>query len=181
MDQEAALWRRFFVRLEGNANGAHRDFVTRLQRAGYIEVDSPVNSDFLVVFCPIVSRVGTDISEALEKIPGNKAAMLVVMHQTFNPDHVVAQSSRLVEKPNVRLTVDCLFYNGKLLDSNRNDIAWFEIQKFLGVPISQSNALSAVPNFCRNERRTKTMMAAAVLLLLILIVIILLVYFLQFK
>ncbi len=56
------------------------------------------------------------------------------MHHTFDPDHVVAESRRLVEKPNIRLTVDCLFYEDKLLNCERNDIAWFDILKCIGVP-----------------------------------------------
>ena len=59
------------------------------------------------------------------------------MHHTFSPDHVVAGSRRQVTNPNVCLTVDCLFYKDKLLNSYRNDIAWYEIQKALGVPASQ--------------------------------------------
>ena len=61
----------------------------------------------------------------------------MVLHHTFNPNYVVADSSRQVTNPNVRLTVDCLFHDGKLLKCNRNDIAWYEIQKALGVPAPQ--------------------------------------------
>ncbi|MGL5761062.1 MAG: hypothetical protein ACRCXS_06580, partial [Cetobacterium sp.] len=39
--------------------------------------------------------------------------------------------------PNVHLTVDCLFYEGRLLECNRNDIALLDIKKFLGVSASQ--------------------------------------------
>ena len=66
-----------------------------------------------------------------------KPTILVVLHHTFNPNHVIAGSRRQVDKLNVRLTVDCLFYEGKLLKCNRNDIAWYEIQKALGVPAFQ--------------------------------------------
>uniref|UniRef100_A0A8C4NNH4 Uncharacterized protein n=1 Tax=Dicentrarchus labrax TaxID=13489 RepID=A0A8C4NNH4_DICLA len=84
-------------------------------------------SDYLLVFCPVASRVGTDVSEALENLPGGKPAILVVMHHTFNPDQVLAESRRLVNNPNVKLTVDCLFYEDKLLTSNRNYTAWIDI------------------------------------------------------
>uniref|UniRef100_A0A8P4GEI3 Uncharacterized protein n=1 Tax=Dicentrarchus labrax TaxID=13489 RepID=A0A8P4GEI3_DICLA len=93
--------------------------------------------DYLLVFCPVASRVGTDVSEALEKLPGGKPAIMVVMHHTFNPKQVVANSRRLVDNPNVFLTVDCLFHYGKLLTCNCNDTAWFDLQKCLGVSDSQ--------------------------------------------
>lgn len=54
----------------GKTNGAHHDFVEKLRDVGHTEVNSPEQCDYLVVFCPIVSRVGTDIKEALDKIPG---------------------------------------------------------------------------------------------------------------
>ncbi|XP_029318711.1 uncharacterized protein LOC115028920 isoform X2 [Cottoperca gobio] len=136
MDQEGQIvpWKNFFVYLTGKTNDAHLDFVGKLEDVGQNEVISPEDSDYLLVFCPITSRVGTDIDEALRHIPVGKRAILVVMHHTFNPEHVVAASSRQVQNQMVLLTVDCLFYNGNLLKCNRNDIAWHEIQKVLGVP-----------------------------------------------
>ncbi len=64
--------KKFFVQLAGKTNGAHQDFVTRLKGDHHTEVASFDNSDYLLIFCPVVSRVGTDIGEALEKIPGRK-------------------------------------------------------------------------------------------------------------
>lgn len=59
------------------------------------------------------------------------------MHPTFNPDYVVAESRRQVTNPNVCLTVDCLFRDGKLLDSKLNDKMWNEIEIFLEVSTFQ--------------------------------------------
>lgn len=61
---------RFYVHLAGKTNGAHLDYVRRLKNIGHTEVLSPEGSDYIVVFCPIASRVGTDVGEALESIPG---------------------------------------------------------------------------------------------------------------
>uniref|UniRef100_A0A669EYH7 Si:dkey-58f10.7 n=2 Tax=Oreochromis TaxID=8139 RepID=A0A669EYH7_ORENI len=94
------------------------------------KVNSPEECDYLLVFCPIVSRVGTDIEEALNNLPfdlvasvltGSKPVILVVMHHTFNPHSVVSESKRQVNNPNVHLTVDCLFYEDKLLNCKLND------------------------------------------------------------
>uniref|UniRef100_W5LZ52 Uncharacterized protein n=1 Tax=Lepisosteus oculatus TaxID=7918 RepID=W5LZ52_LEPOC len=76
--------------------------------------------DAIMTFCPVSSRIGTDIDAALQMIPGkrDKPAALVVMHHTYNPEAVVAESSRLVTRRDT-LTVDCLFHEtvGGLQDS----------------------------------------------------------------
>lgn len=64
---------------------------------------------------------------------GDKPAILVVMHHTFDTDYVAGESRRQVDNPHVRLTVDCLFYEDKLLNSNQNEIMWHEVKKFVRV------------------------------------------------
>ncbi|KAF1376922.1 hypothetical protein PFLUV_G00216520 [Perca fluviatilis] len=144
--------KNFFVFLAGKTNDAHHDFVEKFKDVGQTEVWSPEESDYLLVFCPIASRVGTDISEALDKIPGGKPVILVVMHHTFSPEHVVAPSMRQVNKPAVLLTVDCLFYERNLLKCNRNDIAWFDVQKVLGIPPQPSSLKTYLGSWWRKTR-----------------------------
>ncbi|XP_049447016.1 uncharacterized protein si:ch211-245h14.1 isoform X5 [Epinephelus fuscoguttatus] len=138
--ERSVMGKKFFVHLAGKTNNAHQELVGHLRNAGQVEVSVLEDSDYLLVFCPIASRVGTDISEALENMPGGKKAILVVMHHTFNPDHVVAPSNRQVTNPKVFLTVDCLFYEGKLLQSNHTEIALHQIMKSLGVSYSPSSS-----------------------------------------
>ncbi|XP_062415417.1 uncharacterized protein LOC134107813 isoform X2 [Pungitius pungitius] len=125
----------FFVHLAGKTNGAHGDFVRYLTSNGKVEVDSYAASDFLVVFCPVVSRVGTDIEAALSDnsvLTDGKPTLLVVMHHTFDPNHVVAESRRQVSDPRVWLTVDCLFHQGKLLQHcPLNDAMRVQVGNFL--------------------------------------------------
>ena len=64
--------RKFHVSVAGCTNGAHESYVNDLKGLGQIEVNSPEQSDYLVLFCPIASRVGTDIGEAMGKISGRK-------------------------------------------------------------------------------------------------------------
>ncbi|XP_076730240.1 uncharacterized protein LOC143412673 isoform X2 [Maylandia zebra] len=52
---------------------------------------------------------------------GSKPVILVVMHHTINPHYVVSKSQRQVNNQNVHLTVDCLFYEDKLLNCKLND------------------------------------------------------------
>ncbi|XP_029352333.1 uncharacterized protein LOC115037753 isoform X4 [Echeneis naucrates] len=119
----------FFVHLAGNTNQAHRDWVSKFVQAGHREVQTYETCDYCLVFCPVTSRVGTDVEEALSNAPANKPVILVVMHHTFDQNYTVAESRRLVSDTNVHLTVDCLFYENRFLQCNTNDIAWHEIQK----------------------------------------------------
>ncbi|CAJ1077903.1 unknown protein%2C partial [Xyrichtys novacula] len=105
--------------------------VTDLKRRGQREVSIPEDSDYILLFCVISSRVGTDVGEALENAPRGKEVILVVMHHTYDPDYITAESRRLVENPNVLLVVDCYFHEGQLLQCDRNDNALSDIKKFL--------------------------------------------------
>ncbi|XP_071248373.1 uncharacterized protein [Salvelinus alpinus] len=113
--------RTFFTVVSGNTLDSHKDFLERLtKQRDFTEVMTPEKSDVIITFCPIVSRAGTDIEAALQKIPTAKRVVLVVLHHTFNPDCTVPDSSRLVTRDDI-LTVDCLFHeNQGLLDCPRN-------------------------------------------------------------
>lgn len=143
-NEENALGKKFFVFEAGNTNGAHHFIVRKMISFGQREVNSLEECDYILVFCPAVTRVGTDINDALSNMPRGKPAILVVMHHTFNSGHVVTESRRQVDDPHVRLTVDCLFHEGKLLKSNQNEIMWHEVKKFLRVPPTQ---MSSCQNF----------------------------------
>ncbi|KAL3052150.1 hypothetical protein OYC64_004830 [Pagothenia borchgrevinki] len=125
--------KKFHVSVAGCTNGAHQTYVNDLKGLRQIEVISPEQSDYLVLFCPIASRVGTDIEEAMDKISGGKPIVLVVMHHTYDKDHFVPESRRLVENKDVIVTVDVLFHESKMLLCNRNDTAWFQVKDVLVV------------------------------------------------
>ncbi|TWW68514.1 hypothetical protein D4764_19G0003120 [Takifugu flavidus] len=130
---------KFFVCVASETKNTHMEWVSKMKRVGHTEVNIQEDADYYLVFCPVKSRIKTDIDEALEGLPDNKAVILVVMHHTFDPDLVIVES-RLQELPrNVRLTVDSLFYQGRLLGCNRNDIAWNQIQKTFNIPIPEVN------------------------------------------
>lgn len=71
-----------------------------------------------------------------------KPVILVVMHHTHDTRRVVAKSSRQVYDPDVCLTVDCLFYNGILLNCSLNDNMWAEIKNHFGVLILETQVLT---------------------------------------
>ncbi|XP_024276183.2 uncharacterized protein LOC112250343 isoform X2 [Oncorhynchus tshawytscha] len=115
---------RYYTITTGNTMDSHIQF-TRQLGGGFTEVMSPEQSDIIMAFCPIVSRAGTDIEAALQQIPEGKDVILVVLHHYFNPDCTVPDSSRLVTRSDVILTVDCLFHESKggLLNCPRNKAA----------------------------------------------------------
>ncbi|XP_045576827.1 uncharacterized protein isoform X10 [Salmo salar] len=124
---------KFFTVMTGNTLGSHKELINRLAAKRHLtEVTSLEESDVILAFCPIVSRAGTDVEAALQQIPAGKPAILVVLHHTFNSDYTVPDSSRLVTREDVILTVDCLFHESKgLLECPRNKEA---IRKILDRP-----------------------------------------------
>lgn len=60
--------RKFFVVVVGTTNNTHDPIVEKIRKMGGVPVDSVANCDFILVFCPVASRVGTDILEALQKL-----------------------------------------------------------------------------------------------------------------
>nr|XP_046147610.1 uncharacterized protein LOC123990788 isoform X3 [Oncorhynchus gorbuscha] len=125
---------KFFTILTGNTLGSHEEINRRLTTKGLTKVTSSAESDVIIAFCPIVSRAGTDIEAALQQIPAGKPTILVVKHHTFNPDYTVPDSSRLVTRGDVILTVDCLFHESQgLLECHRNEAAVKEILKKLNI------------------------------------------------
>ncbi|XP_064847142.1 uncharacterized protein LOC135557621 isoform X2 [Oncorhynchus masou masou] len=118
-------WRTetFFTILTGNTLRSHEEINRCLTAEGLTEVTSLEESNVILAFCPIVSRAGT-VEAALQKIPAGKPVILVVLHHTLDPVYTVPDSSRLVTREDVRLTVDCLFHeNQGLLECPHNEDA----------------------------------------------------------
>nr|XP_055055817.1 uncharacterized protein LOC129440466 isoform X1 [Misgurnus anguillicaudatus] len=88
--------------------------------------------DVIVVFCPIVSRAGTDISAALNQLDNvDKRIILVVLHHTFDPDKTIPDSNAAVNREKT-FAVDCLFYEDDgLLQCQTNEDAFEKIGRYL--------------------------------------------------
>uniref|UniRef100_A0A672MNB2 Si:dkey-58f10.7 n=1 Tax=Sinocyclocheilus grahami TaxID=75366 RepID=A0A672MNB2_SINGR len=111
-------------------------FIVRLYKMRMVH--KVEDCDVILVFCPIVSRAGTDIVAALNELntcSASKPAILMVFHHSFNPDKILPDSSRNITRRNT-LTVDCLFNEDVgLLTCNRNEEALAKIQHVMG-PLS---------------------------------------------
>ncbi|XP_059405273.1 uncharacterized protein si:dkey-27p18.3 [Carassius carassius] len=131
----------------GKTNGCDKDFTDVLQSRieNLTEVGTVDESDIILVFCPVFSRAGTDIDNALERFSNktdSQLAVLVVLHHTFDPEKTVPDSSRCVNRTDI-LTVDCLFYEDtgllkncqKNSDSYDKTLNWLKQQKQTDVKI----------------------------------------------
>nr|XP_024001229.1 uncharacterized protein LOC112079529 isoform X2 [Salvelinus alpinus] len=134
---------KYYTVATGNTLDSHIQFIRQLNNTTrcFTEVELLVESDVIMAFCPIVSRAGTDIEAALQQIQTGKDVILVVLHHTFNPDYTVPDSSRLVTRSDVILTVDCLFHEsqGGLLECPHNDAAVSRILRKLNIQPKVAN------------------------------------------
>ncbi|XP_066508911.1 uncharacterized protein [Hoplias malabaricus] len=127
---------KFLRGLSGNTLHSDEDFIKKLkeQVPNLKEVSTVEECDFILFFCPIVSRAGTDIEAALQKLQrlsDTKPVFVVVLHHTFDPDSVVPDSSRIVKRERT-LSVDCLFHEDEgLLQCFRNDEALYNISEWI--------------------------------------------------
>ncbi|KAB5525813.1 hypothetical protein PHYPO_G00144530 [Pangasianodon hypophthalmus] len=123
---------RFYVMVLGNTMDFHKTFLDDLTISSkFQEVNSVNDSDVIIAFIPIVSRAGTDILAATEMIPEGRPVVLVALHHTFNPDDIVPDSRRCVNRKDV-FAVDCLFHEDQgLLRCLRNNDAIRAVKKHL--------------------------------------------------
>ncbi|KAA0708404.1 hypothetical protein E1301_Tti005646 [Triplophysa tibetana] len=112
----------------GRTFGADQQILYQLKG---IKLTDMTDCQLILVFCPVASRVGTDIEEALKGIPGNKPTVLIVMHHTHNPHHVGPSSTSFGR--NIVDYVHVLFHDtaGGLLKCLANDSAISRIQSVL--------------------------------------------------
>ncbi|XP_028858475.1 uncharacterized protein LOC114803226 isoform X2 [Denticeps clupeoides] len=120
---------KFFPVVIGHALNVDKEFLNHItaKHKTLREVGSAEQSSVILAFCPIVSRLGTDIEEALRHLKYEKPVVLVVMHHTSDPEYVVPSSSVYVKDRNI-FTVDCLFFDDKgMLNCQRNYEAYDKV------------------------------------------------------
>ncbi|KAI5089528.1 hypothetical protein C0J45_20936, partial [Silurus meridionalis] len=104
---------KYLVCLSGKTVDADKMFIYQLKKSINLQEVSEVDEcDFILVFCPVVSRAGTDIEAAMKKlhsISDTKPAVLVVLHHTFDVHSIVPDTWRFVTRKNL-IAIDCLFH-----------------------------------------------------------------------
>ncbi|XP_041926438.1 fibronectin-like isoform X2 [Alosa sapidissima] len=115
--------KKFYTIVIGNTQNHHNALKRMLMKKGLAEVESVDDCDVILAFCVIVSRVGTDMVAALKEIPDSKPAILVVMHHTFDTNHVTPNTSRFVRGQKMTV-IDILFHEDQgILKCEKNSDA----------------------------------------------------------
>ncbi|KAK7151021.1 hypothetical protein R3I93_012079 [Phoxinus phoxinus] len=111
----------------GQTLGADREIFALLKGVSMSEL---WDCQFILAFCPIVSRAGTDIEDALRKIPADKPAVLVLMYHTFNPNYVFPSCNTASSQVNIVEHVNMLFHDSQhgLLKCSANEFAINKLQ-----------------------------------------------------
>ncbi|GLD72517.1 actin cytoskeleton-regulatory complex protein pan1-like isoform X9 [Lates japonicus] len=137
-----ALWYpvtvKVFCEVTGETFGAHETILEQVKKKGLTStpvkiIRDPKKCDFIIVFCPIVSRAGSDVEAAMRKISGSKPVILVLMHHTRKPDHSTREMMWSETFPGIVLKVNILYHEteGGLLTCSENDKAIKQIRKEL--------------------------------------------------
>lgn len=136
--QESHLWNwpwpraklKVFPVVASKTFDAHNKILNKIQ----VEVCSnPEDCEAVVLFCPVISRVGSDVNDAMRKIPGEvrqKPVILVVMHHTRTQDINPTEAQLNHGHQNVIRVVHVVFHetvNG-LLKCERNNKAIEELE-----------------------------------------------------
>ncbi|XP_018518555.2 uncharacterized protein LOC108874534 isoform X1 [Lates calcarifer] len=127
---------RVFSDVTGQTFGAHITILEKVVNCREITVKEAnhwAECDVIIVFCPIITRPGSDVQEAMSRIQGNKSVILVLMHHTRNPDHVTKGTRWSENYQQVVLVVHVLFHETKqgLLECEKNENAVQHIQEML--------------------------------------------------
>nr|UOZ96106.1 ORF1a [Chinook salmon bafinivirus] len=114
----------FSLLLTGNTIGCHNSIIKLLGETTLTLTEtSDQISHFILAFCPIVSRAGTDIQAAQDKIDTLskiKPAIIIVLHHTFDVNMVTPESSTAITRSNTH-AVDMLFHKDQgLLQCQKN-------------------------------------------------------------
>ncbi|XP_076128244.1 uncharacterized protein LOC143109412 isoform X2 [Alosa pseudoharengus] len=115
---------KVFTVLTGNTLGSHESFRNRLAtQLNLTEVPLVEDCDVILAYCPIVSRVGTDIGAALSVIPDCRPAVLMVFHHTNDKYYIVPNTNRFTQDRGIS-TINCLFNDDGLLKAPQNNEAF---------------------------------------------------------
>ncbi|XP_053086323.1 uncharacterized protein si:dkey-111e8.5 isoform X1 [Pangasianodon hypophthalmus] len=114
---------KYFEVIPENVQAPCKEFTGELKKIRKsMEKSTEEKCKAILFYVPIVSRAGTDIEAALQKVDKfkGKNVALVVLHHTYDPESIVLDSSRAVNREKT-ITVDCLFHEDKgLLQCHKN-------------------------------------------------------------
>ncbi|KAL3969506.1 SAP domain-containing ribonucleoprotein [Sarotherodon galilaeus] len=111
----------------GETFGADNVLLSHVSSCAGLQVESTDQQgcSIIILFCPISSRVGSDMETAMKKVSGDKPVILVLMHHTRNPEYSTCGESQCSVYQNLVLVVHVLFHESVkgLLPSSKNSEA----------------------------------------------------------
>ncbi|KAJ0022469.1 hypothetical protein NQD34_009959 [Periophthalmus magnuspinnatus] len=128
-------------------NGAHEKILKLIHAK-----KDPKDYEWVLVFCPVLSRVWTDVDMALTKIPEEakeKDVVLVLMHYTTD----ISLSTTTQKHPDVKFSVDVLFHDTGYFQCDKNKQAIEQIKTFFK---SKPNTKEAIKQLKKIKEETKT-------------------------
>ncbi|XP_073672486.1 uncharacterized protein [Garra rufa] len=114
----------------GRTLDAHKQIFRQLRG---VQESEYWDCQLILAFCPVVSRAGTDIEEALKKIPADKPTVLVTLHHTFKHDYACPSFNIGSSQGNLLEHVNVLFHdtsNG-VFSCSTNDHAISKLQSVI--------------------------------------------------
>ncbi|XP_055082515.1 uncharacterized protein LOC117381165 isoform X2 [Periophthalmus magnuspinnatus] len=125
---------KVFLLITGQTYQAHQQILDKLNAQGSkVMITDAQQCDLILLFCPILSRVRSDVEAAFRKIPEDaqgKQVVLVQMHHTRKPEQVLNQIQWKEQFPIIIQDVQVLYHetqNG-LLQCPRNERALHALQ-----------------------------------------------------
>uniref|UniRef100_A0A096LPQ9 AIG1-type G domain-containing protein n=1 Tax=Poecilia formosa TaxID=48698 RepID=A0A096LPQ9_POEFO len=111
----------------GQTFGAHDELLNQLGRKLELLQTDRDRSSVTMLFCPITSRVGSDVEAAMSNLSGtgDQNVILVLMHHTRDPSYSTAGTDWADVYPNVISSVHVLFHESVpgLLTCSQNNMA----------------------------------------------------------
>ncbi|XP_054915746.1 uncharacterized protein LOC129379144 isoform X2 [Poeciliopsis prolifica] len=116
---------KIHVVTSGQTFGAHHDLLNQLERKLKLCQTDRDRNAITMLFCPITSRVGSDVEAAMSLLSGDQKVILVLMHHTRDPSYSTAGRDWKDVYPNVVSSVHVLFHETVpgLLTCSENDMA----------------------------------------------------------
>ncbi|KAK2899392.1 hypothetical protein Q8A73_012521 [Channa argus] len=110
----------------GETFGADRALMEKVKNCAQLQVDDSSDSqgcDIIIVFCPVISRPGSDVEAAMMKVSDDKPVILVTMYHTRDVHYSTSGTAWSQTYQKVQLDVPVLFHETKqgLLTCPRNE------------------------------------------------------------
>ncbi|KAM9704670.1 uncharacterized protein ACNS7B_002929 isoform 2-T3 [Menidia menidia] len=127
---------RYKMVVSGITFNAEKQLLQQIQQSitthNLKETKNEEDCHIIIVFCPIVSRAGTDVQEATSNITGSKPVILVLMHHSYEAK--ATSFSGMNDFRNM-FSVDVFYHETKqgLIDCPQNEQAVSQIKKRISV------------------------------------------------